>query len=232
MHKHLSLFLVPEEEYRAAINVENQASFFGAAGQEKNTVLLNVGTGGQVSVLTERFCKIPGIDVRPYISGNYLLVGASLCGGRAYAILEKFFRNYVSAALGREAGEQYSVMGKLAEAAFGDDSMKASTLYKGTRLEPELKGSFYGITERNFTPESLIYSVIEGMARELYEMYCKIAEATNMDAETVIGSGNGLRKNKVLQQVFERLFHKNVRVSLNQEEAACGAAKLCCGTKI
>lgn len=207
---------------------DNQASFLGAAGQEKGTVLLNVGTGGQVSVLTDHYCKIPDIDVRPFINGSYLLVGASLCGGRAYAILERFFRHYVSAALGRDADEQYSVMGKLAElAASGNDSMKASTLYNGTRRDPELKGSFYEITETNFTPESLIYSVIEGIARELYDMYCRISEETGIYAENVIGSGNGLRKNNVLQEVFESFFHKSVKLSLYQEEAACGAAKLC-----
>lgn len=207
---------------------DNQASFLGAAGEKSNTVLLNMGTGGQVSMLTDSYYEIPGIDTRPFLKGKYLLVGASLCGGRAYAILEKFFRTYVSAFLKTEAGDQYSLMGNLAR--IGKEKgkcMRADTRYNGTRVDSTVTGSFYEITEDNFTPESMIYSVIEGMARELYEMYQVISERTGISAEQIIGSGNGLRKNETLLHVFESLFHDEITLSSVREEAACGAAKSC-----
>lgn len=70
---------------------DNQASLFGSVRDLKDTVLLNVGTGSQVSLVTERFIECSGsVELRPCTENSYILVGASLCGGRAYAMLEQF----------------------------------------------------------------------------------------------------------------------------------------------
>ena len=72
---------------------DNQASLFGSVRDLKDTVLLNVGTGSQVSLVTERFIECSGsVELRPCTENSYILVGASLCGGRAYAMLEQFYR--------------------------------------------------------------------------------------------------------------------------------------------
>ncbi|MBR0257485.1 MAG: hypothetical protein IJQ58_07095, partial [Synergistaceae bacterium] len=71
---------------------DNQASFMGAAEDEENTLLLNVGTGSQVSFMASEYADIHGdIEFRPY-GDKYLLAGSALCGGRAYAMLEGFYR--------------------------------------------------------------------------------------------------------------------------------------------
>ena len=85
-------------ETRAGVPVmgsigDNQASLFGSVRNLKDTVLLNVGTGSQVSLVTERFIECSGsVELRPCTENSYILVGASLCGGRAYAMLEQFYR--------------------------------------------------------------------------------------------------------------------------------------------
>lgn len=100
---------------------DHQAAFLGAVGRTVkgneaeradraatsdrpagggSTISINMGTGGQISVLTDRYMEICGIETRPFLDGCYLLAGASLCGGRAYAALERFFRSYVTAAGG------------------------------------------------------------------------------------------------------------------------------------
>ena len=43
-----------------------------------------------------------GIEARPFLGGKYLLVGASLCGGKAYALLENFFRSFMKEATGQD----------------------------------------------------------------------------------------------------------------------------------
>ena len=80
-------------ETRAGVPVmgsigDNQASLFGSVRNLKDTVLLNVGTGSQVSLVTETFIECSGsVELRPCTENSYILVGASLCGGRAYAML-------------------------------------------------------------------------------------------------------------------------------------------------
>lgn len=96
---------------------DNQASFLGSVGFQENTVLLNMGTGGQISVLSDQLFEGNGIEARPFTKGKYLLVGASLCGGRAYAVLEKFFRSFYVQA-GGDDRDLYEVMEKLARARY------------------------------------------------------------------------------------------------------------------
>lgn len=76
---------------------DNQASFLGAVYDMENSVLVNIGTGGQISVLSDHCLMAENIEARPFVKGRYLLAGSSLCGGRAYAMLEKFFKTYAEA---------------------------------------------------------------------------------------------------------------------------------------
>lgn len=205
---------------------DNQASFLGAVGFKENTPLVNVGTGGQISVLSDRYFEAPGIEARPFLKGKYLLVGSSLCGGRAYAILEKFFRSYVSAA-GGEAVSQYEVMEALAVQAMQEEAepeMVVHTTFNGSRADPALRGSICELSEDNFTPQGLVLGVLKGIARELYDMYGVIREGTDIRLEALVASGNGVRKNKVLQEIFQRLFQTELTLAECEEEAACGAA--------
>lgn len=214
---------------------DNQASYIGAAGMKENAVLLNMGTGGQISVLSHVPYEAPGIETRPLTEGRYLLVGASLCGGRAYAILEQFFRSYVAAyEAARENCDrgaisvppQYTVMERLARAGMEQrDPMHVSTCFQGTRLDPTCRGSIVNIGEDNLTPEGMVYGVLEGMARELYDLYRLIEAGTGIRITTLIGSGNGLRRNPVLQEICEEMFGVQMQLSPYEEEAACGAAR-------
>lgn len=199
---------------------DNQASFLGSVGLKERTLLLNMGTGGQISVLSPNYFEVPGIEARPITEGNYLLVGASLCGGRAYAILERFLRSCVGT-----DESQYEKMEHLARAGQQQkDRMKVNTTFNGTRVHPELRGSILNVSEENFTPEGLVYGVLEGMAAELYEMFRVIQKGTGIQAEHLIASGNGLRRNPVLQEICSDMFGATLTLADYREEAACGAA--------
>ena len=206
---------------------DNQASVLGAAGREPGTILVNMGTGGQLSVISDRNIEVPGIETRPFLDGNYLLVGASLCGGRAYAVLENFFRQYGKAA-GTGDRAQYDIMEKILEQGETADPLKVRTTFQGTRTDPERRGSIEGISENNFTPAALIQGVLDGMAQELYEMYCEIRSQVRLDVSTMTAAGNGVRKNHYLQKAFEKIFDKKLVLAPYKEEAACGAAMSCC----
>lgn len=85
---------IPENIPVVASIGDNQASVLGSVQDLENTVLVNIGTGSQVSVGTSDYQRenLSGsIEIRPCLD-KYLVVGSSLCGGRAYAMLEKFYR--------------------------------------------------------------------------------------------------------------------------------------------
>lgn len=203
---------------------DNQASFLGAVGMEENEWQVNVGTGGQLSVLSDRHFEASGIEARPYLEKKYILTGAVLCAGRAYAILEQFFQG-CAVAMGLEAGEQYQMMERLARDA-GEDAggLKIVTKFKGTRVNPDVRGRITGLSEENFLPENLVAGVIQGIAQEFYEIYQEIYKGTGIRAQKLIASGNGARKNSVLRDTLKKRFQAELELTDFQEEAACGAA--------
>lgn len=204
---------------------DNQASFLGAAAGNKNSMLINVGTGSQFSVYTEKYMSCFGLETRPFPGGGYLLVGASLCGGRAYAMLEQFFRMTLEMAGNTGCDSCYEAMAGLLERCHKpEDIPEVVPLFQGTRQNPQLRGSIQNISVDNFTPLHMIWAWLQGMAQELYEMYqCYLAAGGQSAA--LIGSGNGLRKNRYLQQCFTDIFKQQLIMSECNEEAACGAAR-------
>ena len=203
---------------------DNQASFLGAVRNPRTSVLINMGTGGQVSILGKAAGELSQIEQRPLNGEDRILVGASLCGGRAYALLEQFFRSCVRLA---GAGDEklYEAMNRLAfEVNEETEPLTVSTLFCGTRKQPGLRGAILNIGETNFDAAHLIAGTLCGMAEELHTAYREMEEYSHMRPEMLVGSGNAMRRNPALQRAFERRFGLPVQIPAHQEEAAYGAA--------
>lgn len=203
---------------------DNQASFLGAAATDPGTMLVNVGTGSQFSMLTSSYMKVDGLETRPFPGGGYLLVGASLCGGRAYAMLDNFFCDAVGMVTGNRPEHCYDAMGAAAGDMSADGDPVAVTLFGGTRQDPSARGSLTGIDTDNFTPAALVRAFVRGIATELYDMSRLVEGAGTLERGKLYGSGNGLRMNALLREALEGLFGRPVILSDEPEEAACGAA--------
>lgn len=203
---------------------DNQASFLGATGGRTDMLLVNVGTGSQVSVYSPEYLCTDALETRPFPDGGWLLVGASLCGGRSYALLEEFFRKTAELA-GAKCDSFYPFMAAALDACPEPENVpKAVTTFQGTRRDPSLRGSISGIGADSFTPVHFMHAVMRGMAAELYSMFHSYLDAGGCAPERMVGSGNGLRQNPHLRRVFERAFSCELTLSPNTEEAACGAA--------
>lgn len=203
---------------------DNQASFLGTVRDGANTVLVNVGTGSQISVLTDFYCEIPGVETRPLTKDLYLLVGAVVCGGSAYAALENFFREYASVA-GAPDVPQFDIMKRILEKqADAKEAWKIKTTFSGTRDNPNESGSVSGIRMTNFHPAAMIRGVLNGMAEELYSMYRAMESGAGITKTKLLASGNGVRKNMFLQSILGDNFGMPLEVVQWEEEAAVGAA--------
>lgn len=198
---------------------DNQASFIGAVGEYDDCVLVNYGTGSQISFVGSEKNAVGDMELRPFVGGKSLVCGSALCGGRAYAVLEKFFGEYVRAAFG-ERKSQYDIMNALAKEDC--DFPKIDTRFSGTRKNPLASGSIIGLCEKNFTPQGLVVGTLYGMANELYEMYeC----AGSPPFSRLVASGNAVRRNEALKRILQRVFGRELCVPCVTEEAAFGASK-------
>ncbi len=204
---------------------DNQASVIGSVQSIQDTVLLNVGTGSQVSMGISGYQKCDGnIELRPCLPGRYILAGAGLCGGRAYAMLEQFYRE----AAGIGSKDLYDrMLGQAQEFLdqYGrEQAWKICTAFSGTRQDPEACGRIEGIRTENFHPGAMTAGMLLGILEELYGYYEEMCRITGRRAAMLAGSGNGLRKNALMRRLAEEMFGMPVKVPVYEEEAACGAA--------
>ena len=196
---------------------DNQASVFSTLADDKD-LLINVGTGSQVSIVSKHPITAEGIECRPYVDGKYLIVGAALCGGRAYSLLKDFYKQLFDAA-NCEGVDVYRLMDKMIDDKT-DTALRVDTRFAGTRANANIRGSISNISVDNLTPSDLTVGVLTGMIEELHGLYRAMGEKRN----GIVGSGNGVRKNKALVRIAEKVFEGQLRVPSYIEEAACGAA--------
>lgn len=195
---------------------DNQASFIGSV-PAKNSVLINIGTGAQISYLSKTAECNPLSEVRPFDSNRFLIAGCALCGGRAIALFEKFCKE-VSALAGADIASYYPVFDRMDFEGF-ETSVRADCRFAGTRKDNSVRGGFSGLSENNFRVRDMLYSIYEGVIDELYSMY-----SPNVKPDAVYCSGNGIRKNPVILKIIEKYFGVVPKVTRISEEAAFGAA--------
>jgi len=208
---------------------DNQASFLGAiygSGEksEENAILLNIGTGSQISIYDEYLGDGNNGEVRPYLNNSFLWVGSPLCGGYSYHLLKDFFTKALMLFGEPSPADMYSVMNQMAERLYEREgtSLVVDTRFRGTRTNPEQRGSIGHIGEETFQPEHLTLGFLKGIGQELYELYEGFPRKEG--DFTLIGSGNALRKNPLLCRICSDLFGKELILSSLPEEAACGSA--------
>lgn len=199
---------------------DNQASFIGSVKDMDGCALVNMGTGGQISMLTELEKAPAGIEIRPLGEGKKILVGCSLCGGRAFAAVASFFNAVYEMITGEKCENIYKAMDKALETGENEDSLQISTKLCGTREDPTLRGEIKNLGIDNFTPVQLMNGFLGGMVSEITDMI----SSTDCEIKSLVGSGNGLRKNIPLQKRFSKALGCEMAIPLNREEAAFGAA--------
>ena len=202
---------------------DNQGSFLGSVADAENSVLVNVGTGSQVSFTTNKVEELSCGEIRPLTDDKYIFVGASLCGGRAYAILKAFFEKCAEM-LGGSKENLYSLMDEKAESISDfSDLLTVNCKFCGTRENPKLRGNIENIGIENLTPENLIYGTLKGVSKELSDMYESEKSLLTAMPTTLVCSGNGLRKSEIWRKIFTEDFKMTATLPKHSEEAATGA---------
>ncbi len=202
---------------------DNQASFLGSVTNADSSVLVNVGTGSQISFATKSISAPSCGEIRPLTDDKYIFVGSSLCGGRAYAILKNFFA-LCADMLDGSKDDLYKKMDSLSENIFNiDNELTVNCEFCGTRENPKIRGSITNIDDSNFTPENLICGFLKGVCDELYGMYEAAKPILAFEPKNLVCSGNGLRKSEIWRKIFECKFELPAILPENSEEAAVGA---------
>lgn len=201
---------------------DNQAGFLGTVADPAHSVLLNIGTSGQISFQAEQLPAGCGMELRPCTGGTQLAVGATLCGGRAYQQVAEFLEDCALLCGVAAPDDLYDRMNRAAMGWQGD-ALTVRPTFSGTRNDPAIRGAITGISRENLSCGALLRGTVEGIIRELHSLYTSLGRA-RPPMERLIGSGNALRRNPALRQAAERAFGLPLEIPLHREEAAFGAA--------
>lgn len=211
---------------------DNQAAFLGSVPSGEPAIQINVGTGGQINWCVDSFHRVDGMDTRYLPHDRFMLVGAGLAGGDAYAWVNRTIGRWLRE-LGFELApdDLYSRLTQLATTADSRGELRCEPLFRGTRQRPAVRGSFAGVTEDNFTLGNIARSVLVGVAEAMRWFFDNAGNARPKEFTRIIGSGNGLRRNPLLSRALEDVFSSEVWLPRHVEEAAFGAALLA-GTSV
>ena len=178
---------------------DNQASVYCAIGNRKDKAVLNVGTGSQISAITDALPQsaAQNLEVRPYVNGNYLLVGSAICGGYSINLLKNFYEAVIKAAGGKPEKNIYALLDELALLGIKSPSEKPvfNPLFKGTRERPDLTADIRGLSATNFTPANVTYALYKGVIDELYGYYEAFPRSARLNVKEIVGTGNGIKCN-------------------------------------
>lgn len=204
---------------------DNQAGILGSVTSLRD-VVLNIGTSSQISVISDSTQVPEGLDCRPYIDGKYIWLGAGLCGGSAFRMLNRFFRQVCEWSGTISQDEMDDLMMASAKQAYGEiEPPCVRPLFRGTRGDPGKRGSIEDISMENLTPGSLTLGFYRGVCEEMLTAYNKMPDKAKSEEKLML-SGNAARKNPLLVKIIEETFGRKACMAQFREEAAAGAALL------
>lgn len=203
---------------------DNQASFIGSVGSPHGTALVTLGTSGQVCCVSSvrPAYSGPEMEVRPFPGGDFLLVGASLTGGKALEVLANLIDSVAVALTGERAADPYSLL----EATSASPPYPVvDTRFAGSRGGAQA-GAIHHITMDNLTLPHLAYGFAQGVVSELHAFWAGAFRETGVTATItrLVGSGNAVRRNALVRERLTETFGLPLALTEHQEEAAVGAA--------
>lgn len=196
----------------------------------EHVLMMNIGTSAQLSLLLPKSTVTPQAlsaatkkgspyEYRPCFNPKYLLLTcASLNGGNALAHLVQSVRQWCESLGATMPGqdEMYSSLLGMAEQKAATD-LKFNPVFHGERHEPQKRASVQNISVDNFSLGDLVASLCSGLIANLRSM---LPQDTLRSVHRVIGSGNALTRNVLLQRIIEEQLGVRLSIEVDAEAAS------------
>ncbi|HET7839211.1 MAG TPA: FGGY-family carbohydrate kinase, partial [Rectinemataceae bacterium] len=205
---------------------DNQAGFHGLVADPLSACLVNLGTSGQLSFFSPEPKPAPGMELRPFLNRGYLQVGATLCGGKAWEILEEFLRSAAELVTSHrvESEAVYAAMEALASSeAEGGEALRVLPSFGGTRADPSRRGAILGIGLDNLRPGNMVRALVAGVVEELRGFSGGLGGDFGR-MERIVATGGFARRVAAVPRALAEGFGLSVGLSGAEDGSAIGAA--------
>lgn len=212
---------------------DNQASFLGSVTNPSEAILLNAGTGTQLSCLIkkeevsiyEKYIDGFETQLRPYDKESFLLATSFINGGSVYKSLFNFFKEVGTNLLGLPSVDEDRLWKWMEESGrqVMDETnpLQVSPLLDGQRKDLSRRGTIGNLAVSNFHPGHFVSGFLAGLSEYYMTGYFpELRERTR----SICASGNGLKRNTLFRQWIEKTFGCSLYTVAYNEEAAVGAA--------
>ena len=186
---------------------DQQAALLGA-GLTAGELSINIGTGSQVSILTETFTA-GGFKLRPFIGDRYLATITHIPAGRALNIL------------------QHAVHVPWPDIDAAVDALASTDLVIDLSFYPSAfgqRGRIQNIREGNLTPAHLFLAAYENMAGNYAEAARRLVP--NGEWGSLVLSGGLAHKSRRLRTLIADRLKREYRLSSGEDETLTGLARL------
>lgn len=195
---------------------DQAAMLVGCGVLEPGQAVLTIGTGGQLSVVTDKPQPDPRLNTFCHaVPNRWYSMGAILAAGYALSWWQRVCNAHLDALL-KEA----------AKAPAGAEGIIFRPYLNGERtphLDPTLTASFTGLTARH-EQGHLTRAVLEGVAFAMRDCLNTLLEAGATPTSIILGGGGA--QGNLWRQIMASVLNRPLQSIENSEQTAYGAAML------
>lgn len=200
---------------------DQQAALLGSGLKKEGVLSFNLGTGAQVSVLTEKLEYDRAYQIRPYFFGRYLKTVPHIPSGRALNVYFRFVKDLLA---------KFHI--EISDEDIWDALLKQINIPSRTELMCDLsffdnavttcnKGAIENIGEYDFTIENLITAVIDSMVQNFVSCAKRIEEKPE-NIEHIVFSGGIARRFEILRKEIGKNYPFTQKIDVVEDETLIG----------
>lgn len=219
-HERMEFTLDGIQVYALPALGDHQAALLGADFVHDTDLSFNLGTGAQVSCLTDTPSCGSGYQIRPYFGGKYLKTIPHIPSGRAlnvyFRLIQSVLKQYGFAL------DEDGIWSGIVEAAEGSGAsdLKIDLSFFENAITPFTKGSITQIGEHALTMGNLMGSVLRTMAGN-FILAADRVEPDPARVERLVFSGGVARKFDRLREEIS-VHYPEAEVSVASNETLVG----------
>lgn len=193
-----------------------QAAVLGSFVRNKE-FCINIGTGSQISVISEKFRK-GSFDVRSYFDKKLLLTKTHIPAGRSLNVIIKFIKEIGKDIYGVDK-DPWKKLIKVSSKVKNTEGLVVSTsFFKGNAMGVG-SGRIVNITESNLTIGNIFYSALSDMTENYFKFF-NILGGTNFS--NIVLTGGVARSIPLIQKLIRKRFIGKVQLAPIEEETLTG----------